>query len=130
MRPHLWHANLSKYSDAVVQEQIARGQLAIDSAVPGYHVRTFALPLGEWPKNRALAEKGSWKDPKTGRVVEYHFDAILEVAGGPNPSPYDPKFNPLRLLRVELWGGELEKTLDRLDKDKSRFVAGDTLKPR
>jgi hypothetical protein len=51
----LWHANLAKYSDAVVQEQIARGELAIDSAVPGYHVRTFALPLGIWPKNRALA---------------------------------------------------------------------------
>ena len=28
----LWHAQLSKFSDAAVQEQIARGQLAIDSA--------------------------------------------------------------------------------------------------
>ena len=54
----LWHANLAKYSDAVVQEQIARGVMAIDSAVPGYKVRTFALPLGIWPKNRALAKRG------------------------------------------------------------------------
>ena len=51
----LWHATLSKYSDAVVQEQIARGQLAIDSAVPDNHVVTFCLPLGAGPKNRPLA---------------------------------------------------------------------------
>jgi peptidoglycan/xylan/chitin deacetylase (PgdA/CDA1 family) len=120
----LWHANLAKYSDAVVQEQIARGALAIDSAVPGYRIRTFALPLGVWPKNRALAKQGSWKDPKTGRVVSYDYEAILEVAGGPNRSPYDPKFTPLSLLRVEAGGMELEKTLDRLDKAKDRYVAG------
>ncbi len=107
----LWHANLAKYSDAVVQEQIARGQLAIDSAVPGYHVRTFALPLGMWPKNRALARAGTWRDPKTGRVVSYRFDAILEVAGGPAPNPDDPTFDPLRLPRVEVFGTALERLL-------------------
>src|SRR3712207_8769369 len=48
----LWHAQLSKYPDAFVQEQIARGQMGIDSAVPGYKVRTFALPQGLWPKDR------------------------------------------------------------------------------
>ena len=65
----LWHANLGKYSDAVVQEQIARGTLAIDSAVPGYRVRTFALPLGVWPRNRALAVAGEWKDPHLARAL-------------------------------------------------------------
>ncbi len=111
----LWHANLGKYSDAVVQEQIARGQLAIDSAVPGYHVRTFALPLGVWPKDRALARAGSWRDPKTGRVVSYRFDAILEVAGGPAPSPDDPAFDPLRLPRVEVFSNALERLLAAAD---------------
>ncbi|MHB1862479.1 MAG: polysaccharide deacetylase family protein [Gemmatimonadaceae bacterium] len=120
----LWHANLAKYSDAVVQEQIARGALAIDSAVPGYRVRTFALPLGVWPKNRALAKQGSWKDPKTGRVYRYDFDAILEVAGGPNRSPYDPEFDPLHLYRVQMYGGELVRVLDLLDRTRTRFVAG------
>ena len=82
----LWHANLAKYPDAFVQEQIARGQMAIDSAVPGYKVRTFALPLGVWPKNRALAKSGSWTDPKTHNVVRYNYEAILEVSGGPTKS--------------------------------------------
>ncbi len=112
----LWHANLGKYDDAFVQEQIARGVMAIDSAVPGYKVRTFALPLGVWPKNRALAKRGSWRDPKSGRVVSYDFDAILEVSGGPARSPYDPKFDPLSIRRLQVYGEELERALDALDR--------------
>jgi peptidoglycan/xylan/chitin deacetylase (PgdA/CDA1 family) len=121
----LWHANLGKYSDEVVQEQIARGVMAIDSAVPGYKVRTFALPLGVWPKNRELARTGSWKDPKSGRVVRYDFDAILEVSGGPARSPADPKFDAHRLPRVIVYAKELEKVLDQLDKPgiAARYVS-------
>ena len=119
----LWHANLGKYPDAVVQEQIARGQMAIDSAVPGYKVRTFALPLGVWPKNRALAKSGSWTDPKTRNVVRYNNEAILEVSGGPTVSPYDPAFNPSSIKRIEIFGNQLEMTLDRLDKNQSRYVS-------
>ncbi len=120
----LWHAELNKYSDAVVQEQIARGLIAIDSAVPGYRVRTFALPLGVWPKNRALAKSGSWTDRRTGKIYRYDFDAILEVAGGPNRSPNDPKFNPLRLHRIQVYDGELVRVLDMLDRTGLRYVAG------
>ena len=119
----LWHARLDKYPDDVVQEQIARGQLAIDSAVPGYKVRTFALPLGMWPKNRELARRGSWTDPKTKRVVRYDYEAILEVSGGPTRSPHDPQYNPLSMTRTEVFGEELEKTLDRLDRAGTRYVS-------
>lgn len=119
----LWHANLSRYPDDFVQEQIARGVMAIDSAVPGYKVRTFALPLGVWPKNRALAKTGSWRDPKSGRVVSYDFDAILEVSGGPTRGPHDPQFNPLSILRAQVHGNELERTLDQLDRSGTRYVS-------
>jgi hypothetical protein len=119
----LWHANLGNYGDAVVQEQIARGTLAIDSAVPGYRVRTFALPLGVWPKNRALAVAGSWRDPKSGRVASYHFDAVLEVAGGPTRSPYDSAFDPHRMMRVEVFANQLERALEQLDRSGTRYVS-------
>jgi len=124
----LWHAQLSKYPDAFVQEQIARGQMGIDSAVPGYKVRTFALPQGLWPKNRQLAWKGSWTDPKSKRTVTYEYDAVLLVAGGPSRSPYDPKFNPRGISRVIVHANELERLLDQLDRAKdssqARFVVG------
>ena len=119
----LWHANLAKYSDAVVQEQIARGQMAIDSAVPGYKVRTFALPLGVWPKNRALAKSGSWTDPKTKIVTRYDNQAILEVSGGPTKSPYDPAFNPLSITRIEVVGNQMQQVLEKMDKNGTRYVS-------
>ena len=122
----LWHANLSKYSDAVVQEQIARNVLAIDSAVAGYTVRTLALPLGEWPKNRPLAWAGVWRDPKTGKEVRYAFDGVLEVSGAPVPSPATAQFNPHSLQRVQVVGNELERMLDQLDRSGARFVSAGT----
>jgi hypothetical protein len=119
----LWHANLAKYDDRMVQEQIARSVLAIDSAVAGYRVRTFSLPLGKWPKNRALADSGTWKEPRSGRIVRYAFDAVLEVAGPPVPSPASANFNPRKLSRIQVFGDELEKLLDRLDAKSERFVS-------
>lgn len=119
----LWHATLSHYPAPVVQEQIARGAMAIDSAIPGYRVRTFALPLGVWPKDRSLAQRGEWTDKKSGRTVRYAFDAILEVAGGPSRSPHDPAFNPLSIPRTIVAGNALESTLDALDKGGNRYVS-------
>jgi hypothetical protein len=91
--------------------------------VPGYKVRTFALPLGMWPRNRALAKQGSWTDPKTGSIVRYNNEAILEVAGGPTRSPYDPQFNPLSINRVQAVGNDPVRTLDQLDKTGNRYVS-------
>ena len=119
----LWHANLAKYDDRTVQEQIARGVLAIDSAVAGYRVRTFSLPLGIWPKHRELATRGSWRDPRSGREVTYQFDAVLEVGGPPVPSPRSEKFNAHRLTRIQVFGPALEQALDRLDASGGRFVS-------
>lgn len=118
----LWHANLAKYPDAFVQEQIARGQLAIDSAVPGYKVRTFALPLGVWPKNRVLAQRGQWRDPKTGVVTRYNHDAILEVAGGPSVSPFDPSFKPLSIRRFNLQHDAVDSLVARLERTNTGYV--------
>lgn len=122
----LWHARLDKYDDAFVQEQIARGELAIDSAVPGYRVRGFALPLGMWPKNRPLAWGGAWTDPKSGRTLRYDYAAVFEVAGGPARSPHDPQFDPRSLPRIPLGRGmPLLPTLQRLEQagPKGRYVS-------
>ena len=116
----VWHARLDKYSDAVVQEQIARNMMAIDSAVAGYKVRTMALPYGIWPKNKQLAWQGSWTDPKTGQAHSYHFEAVLEVAGGPTRSPYDPQFDPHHITRIEAIGNDIANTLNAME--KNRFV--------
>jgi peptidoglycan/xylan/chitin deacetylase (PgdA/CDA1 family) len=119
----LWHAQLNRYDDAMVQEQIARLQLAVDSAVPGYRIRSFALPLGEWPRNRELAARGSWTDPKTGKTTSYEHDVVLLVAGGPTRSPHDPEYDGTRVMRVQVHADELTRTLDRLDRERTRYVS-------
>jgi hypothetical protein len=118
----VWHMKLSQYPDDKVQGQISANMMAIDSAVPGYKVRTLALPYGLWPKNKQLAWQGTWTDPKTGQAHPYHFDAVLEVAGGPTLSPYDPKFDPHHITRIQAVGNDIHSVLDGLDKNKTRFV--------
>ncbi len=117
----LWHARLNKYSDTMVQEQIARGAMAIDSAVPGYRVRTLAVPQGLWPANRALAREGRWTEPLSGRVMTYKFDAVLKVAGPPSVSPHDKSFNAEAIPRIQVIGDNLAVWLDRIE--ASRFVS-------
>jgi hypothetical protein len=118
----LWHMMLNKYPDAAVQEQIARNAMGIDSAVPGYKIRTLALPYGLWPKNRELAWQGSWTDPKTKIVHAYKFEAVLEVAGGPAKSPYDPTFNPKSISRIQAVGDDVGRQLRKLKDTKTAFV--------
>jgi peptidoglycan/xylan/chitin deacetylase (PgdA/CDA1 family) len=120
----LWHMKLSQYPDAAVQEQIARNAMGIDSAVPGYKIRTMALPYGLWPKNRSLAWQGSWTDPKTGKSHSYKFDAVLEVAGGPTRSPYDPQFDSKSIDRIEAIGDDITKALTKLQQSNTRMVVG------
>lgn len=116
----LWHGQLNKMTDAMVQEQIARGALAIDSAVAGYRVRTFALPQGLWPKNHALARAGSWRDRKTGRVITYRHDAILEVTGALQGTPYGAGFDPLSIPRTQIIGDNLGRLLDAIEPRRFR----------
>jgi len=119
----LWHAQLSKYPDAFVQEQIARNVLGIDSAVPGYKIREMALPQGLWPKNRALASKGSWTDPKTGKTVNYSWPVVFEVDGGPMRSPYDPAFNPGSTPRIQVIGNAIESNMNKLEAAGNAYIS-------
>ncbi|HEX8393000.1 MAG TPA: polysaccharide deacetylase family protein [Longimicrobium sp.] len=120
----VWHARLDKYSDAYVQEQIARLQLAVDSAVPGYRIRTLALPLGIWPRTRSLAWAGSWRDPATGQTVRYDHAAVLEVSGGPSVSPRDPAYDPRSIDRVIAYRDAVERTIRRLEPDGAYVSSG------
>ena len=118
----LYHARLDR-AGAKVEEFIARGDMAIDSVIPGYKVRAFALPLGMWPQNRELAKRGSWRDPK-GRTIGYSYDAVLEVAGGPARSPYDPQFNRHSIPRVQVIGDSaVTRTLNSMEKQGQRYVS-------
>jgi len=91
----LWHANLGRYDERVVREQVALAQAWIQRHVPDYRPRTLALPHGVYPRDVAWVLRG------TVNGVTYRHDAILMVAGGPAPSPFARSFDPLRLPRIQ-----------------------------
>ena len=116
----MWHAQLSKYPDAFVQDQIGSGQDSIMHYLPAdYKIVTFALPLGLWPKNRSLAWRGTYRDGKT-----YSYETVLEVSGGPNESPYDVRYDGHSVNRVIAAPGALDREIAYFDKNPGlRFVS-------
>ncbi|MDX2183428.1 MAG: polysaccharide deacetylase family protein [Gemmatimonadaceae bacterium] len=115
----LYHVKLNRVDDDVVREQIGRAQLAIDSAVAGYRVRTFALPLGLWPRDRSLARRGTWTDATSGARVQWTHEAVLEVGDTPQAgsfsfSPHDPRFDAGSLPRYQIFANRTETLIARL----------------
>jgi len=118
----LWHANLGKYPEPIVRQQIAEAQQWIQRHVPEYRIRTLALPHGVYPHDVTWALKGSAKG------ATYSHDAILMVAGGAALSPFARGFDPLRLPRIQAVERDLAYWLAYFEKHpQERFVSdGDT----
>lgn len=100
-----WHADLSRYREAVVRSQLARAQQRIEQIVPGYRLRALALPMGNYPKQIEWAIQGS------SGGVSYAHEAILMVGGGSAPSPFSARFDPYRLPRIQVGGSALDDWL-------------------
>ncbi len=114
----LWHANLGKYDERVVREQIAEAQVWIQRHVPGYRPRTLALPHGVYPREVAWALQGA-----SGGTT-YRHDAVLMVAGGAAPSPFARAFDPVRLPRIQAVERDLAYWLGYFDRrPQERFVS-------
>ena len=114
----LWHANLGKYDERVVREQIAEAQVWIQRHVPDYRPRTLALPHGVYPRDIAWALQG------TAKGASYKHDAVLMVAGGAAPSPFSRAFDPLQLPRIQAIERDLTSWLTRFDRHpEERFVS-------
>ena len=114
----LWHANLGKYDEATVRGQIAEAQQWIQRHVPDYRIRSIALPHGVYPKQVDWAMRGSAKG------TSYSHDAILMVAGGAAMSPFDRRFDPTRLPRIQAVDADLGFWLRYFDRNPhERFIS-------
>ena len=114
----LWHANLAKYPERVVRQQLATAQEWIQRHVPGYRIRTLALPMGAYPKDIRWAIEGA-----EGQVA-YRHDAILKVAGGAAPSPHARAFDPFHLPRIQALESELAHWLGYFERNpQERYVS-------
>jgi hypothetical protein len=121
-----WHENLSKVEDLAVQKQLALAVKEIQSFVPGYQVKSFALPYGIHPNNRILARQGEYQG------IKYNHNSVMLVGSGPVPSPYSTEFNPYKMERIQAgdtpWGPK--SFVEKFRKNPSlRFISdGDPVK--
>ncbi|HEX8903320.1 MAG TPA: polysaccharide deacetylase family protein, partial [Longimicrobiaceae bacterium] len=116
----MWHAQLNKYPDAFVQDQIGSGADSVAHYLPaGYRMTTFALPLGMWPKTRSLAWHGTYRNGKT-----YDNKVVMEVSGGPSVSPFDRAWDPRSVDRFIAAPNALERQLAYWDQHpQERYVS-------
>jgi hypothetical protein len=76
--------------------------------VPGYRIRTMALPLGALPKPARLAREGRWHGQA------YRFSAVFLAGAEPALSPYRKGFDPGGVPRIRSshlpWKGGVDFT--------------------
>jgi peptidoglycan/xylan/chitin deacetylase (PgdA/CDA1 family) len=100
------HIPLRTLSSTDVQKELALGQKIITDAVPGYRVRTMALPLGSMPRQASLARRGRWNG------ISYADDAVFLVGANPAASPYSKSFDRFAIPRIrsshQPWSGAVD----------------------
>lgn len=113
-----WHQRLDIVDDEEVQHQLGRARKVLNDLVPGYTLDILSLPLGQWPKNRALARAGKWQD------VEYRHRAIMLAGTDGTPSPAHVDYDPFAIQRIQAVGEVLDFWLRRFETEPGfRYVS-------
>jgi len=88
------HANLAKASREEALKQLALNAKTTAAYLPGYEVRSLALPYGALPQDKTILATGEYEG------FVYTNEAVLKVGAGPAPSPFAVGFNPMALPRI------------------------------
>ncbi len=112
------HPKLSKLSQSEVAREIAGLQKFVRRSVPGYKIRSIALPFGIYPKDDEWARVGEFEGES------YSHDALFEVGSGPAASPFSAKLKIKHIPRIQARDSELEKFYKFFESNPSkRFVS-------
>jgi hypothetical protein len=111
-------------SKAEVDEQLGKAVQAVQRLVPGYDLRTLALPLGMDPRDPSWHLAGRYEG------VRYQNLGVFLATGGPTASPYSLDFDRYAIPRIQATSFELDwrdAYLDYFDRHPTgRYVsAGD-----
>ena len=88
------HVDLTKISDLNIIKELALQSGKTNEILPGYEVRSLALPYGQYPKNKDLLTQGSYMN------YSYINEAVLLIGSNPAPSPFSSDFDPLNIPRI------------------------------
>ncbi|MDI3269776.1 MAG: polysaccharide deacetylase family protein [Bacillota bacterium] len=121
------HASLKNISAEATAKEMGLNQKVVQDLVPGYKLRTLALPYGIWPHHMDEALSGTYEG------IPYENEAFFLVGSNPALPPGDPKYDPYRIPRIQVVDEALQLDttfpytwLGYFDRHpENRFVKGD-----
>lgn len=112
------HPQMNKLTQEEVAKELVPIVKLVEGLVPEYKVETFALPFGIGTKEKEWSVAGNYQD------TSYENVAVLLVGSTPAPSPYNKKFDPYALERVQVFEDNLDKWLEYFEKNpEQRYVS-------
>jgi peptidoglycan/xylan/chitin deacetylase (PgdA/CDA1 family) len=100
------HLRLNEIPAEEVRRQLALSKATLEEMIGGgYQVESLATPYGAYPESDDLFE-GSYQG------ISYDYRAVVEVGGGPCPSPLSPEFDPRHIPRVNATGSALRDLVE------------------
>jgi peptidoglycan/xylan/chitin deacetylase (PgdA/CDA1 family) len=118
---HTWsHRSLRRLTESQVTAELVRCFYGIRALCPKATMDTLCIPFGEYPRFP------SWRKVLTNplrQVTDMH-SSVLMAWGGPSYSPFDKRFDNVRITRIGVSPNELENTLTRLSRTETWYVSG------
>jgi peptidoglycan/xylan/chitin deacetylase (PgdA/CDA1 family) len=100
-----WHDRLNKVSEKFARYTLAKSYQTLKD-LSGQEIVSLAVPMGLYPSDESVF-KGKYQD------IEYDYKLVCEVAGGLQPVPGDPRFDPHHIRRIQTIDSEWAKFFGR-----------------
>ncbi len=120
---HTWsHRSLRRMTERQVVTELVRCFYGIRSLCPRATMDTLCIPFGEYPRF------ATWRKVLANplRQKSDMHSLVLMAWGGASYSPFDKRFDPLRVTRIGVAPNELEGTLKKLARTQSWYVSGES----
>jgi peptidoglycan/xylan/chitin deacetylase (PgdA/CDA1 family) len=115
------HPILSELSDEQVKWELAVSKSRIEALVPGYTVRSLALPNGSYPIDRSLVVEGYSESAG----LSYRYEAVVRLGAQSCPSPFSPDFDPYAIPRVQAIQSQLDYRLSYYESHSEHYYVSD-----
>jgi peptidoglycan/xylan/chitin deacetylase (PgdA/CDA1 family) len=119
------HPTLSEISAEEVRWEFAVSQSRIEALVPGYTVRSLALPNGIYPTDRSLVEEGHSESAG----LSYRYEAVVRLGAQACPAPFSSKFDPYSIPRVQAIQSQLDQRFSYYETHPERYYVSSGSEP-
>jgi peptidoglycan/xylan/chitin deacetylase (PgdA/CDA1 family) len=99
------HPTMNEITDEEVKWELAVSKARIEALIPGYTVRSLALPNGIYPIDKSLVKEGHSESAD----LSYRYEAVVQLGALPCPSPFSPDFDPYTIPRIQAIQSQLDQ---------------------